>query len=105
MPRLLVLWCAGMFSCVSAAPTLANPMTFTVDSTKSQITLAIELSGGTPVSSPQTAGSDTTSLSGTANVDVTSSTIQFLSSAGAPFALQPMPQSPLPNGAPGTAPA
>lgn len=44
-------------------------------------------------------------LSGTLDVDLTSSTIQFLPTTNTQFALQPVPQQPLVNGDPGSSPA
>jgi hypothetical protein len=89
----------------SASASWASQLTFTIDSALSHLSFALEDSGGTQISSPQTPGSDTTSLSGTMKADVTPTSIQFLSTGDAQFALQALPQAPMPGGAPGTAAA
>ncbi|HEY4313645.1 MAG TPA: PEP-CTERM sorting domain-containing protein [Pirellulales bacterium] len=89
----------------AAFPVSASPVTFTIDSTQSQISLAIELTDGTPISTAQSPGSDTTTLFGTAQVDISPTSIQFFASGNGQFALQPEPQSPLADGTSGSAPA
>ncbi|HEY2838630.1 MAG TPA: hypothetical protein VGJ26_05760 [Pirellulales bacterium] len=83
----------------------AAELPFTIDPAQSHITLSIQAEDGTPLSFPQTPGSDTTSLSGMANVDVTSSSIQFLSTNDTHFDLQAVPQAPLLDGSAGSSPA
>jgi hypothetical protein len=94
-----------MISALISAPAEASPLTFTIDSAQSHMSFAIETTGGTQVSSAQTPGSDSTSLSGTVKIDLTATTIQFLTTADTQFALRPLAQAPQPGGAPGTAPA
>lgn len=98
---------AASLSLISSFSTgaLATELTFNIDSAQSHITLSVETQSGTTVSSAQTPGSDTTSLSGTMTVDVTSSTIQFLTTNNTQYALQALAQSPLPDGSLGAAPA
>ncbi len=95
--------CVALVSMATAAS--ANVVTFTIDSSQSSLTLSLYTLDGAPISSAQTPGSDTTSLSGTVNVDLTGTTIEFLPTADTQFALQAVPQAPLPDGAAGTAPA
>ncbi len=83
----------------------ANVLTFTIDSSQSSLSLSLYTTDGTLISSEQTLGSDTTSLSGTFDVDLTSTTIEFLPTGDTQFALQPVPQAPQPGGSAGTAPA
>jgi hypothetical protein len=95
-------------TCVVATSTLsrAGQLSFNIDPAQSHITLTLETADGTQIiSSPQTPGSDTTSLSGTLNADLTASTIQFLPTGDTQFALQSVPQSPLGDGSAGSAPA
>jgi hypothetical protein len=103
MPRLTLAIPLALV-CLAAVPTLsrAGQLTFNLDPAQSRITLSIESSDGTLLSSAQTPNSDITSLSGTFNADVTASTIQFLSTSNAQFALQNTPQSPLASGASGS---
>jgi hypothetical protein len=89
----------------TAGATLASPLTFTIDNTQSYGSFALETPEGLQITSPQTPNSDTTSLSGTLNVNVTATSIQFLSTSDTQFALQAVDQAPLPGGSPGTAPA
>ena len=106
MHRPVVAVCLALLCLFRAAgASLASELTFTIDSALSQLSFSVETSDGTQISSPQTSGSDTTSLSGTVKVDVTSATVQFLSTGNTQFALQSLPQSPLPSGASGAAPA
>ncbi len=96
----------ALFCLLQAADaSLAGELSFTIDSALSHLTFSLETTGGTQITTPQTLGSDSTSLSGTMNVDVTSSKIQFLPTGNTIFALQTLPQAPLPGGATGTAPA
>jgi hypothetical protein len=78
---------------------------FMIDPVQSHITLSIMSEDGVPLSSAQTPGSDTTSLSGTANIDVNPGSIQFLSTNNVQFDLQAVPQSPLLDGSAGTSAA
>ena len=98
--------CALTFCTVAMeSSVVASPLVFQIDPTQSQISMMLETEDGTPVSTAQTPGSDTTSLSGTVDVDVTGSTLQFLTTSNTQFALQSVPQAPLSSGAAGTAPA
>ncbi|HEY1598207.1 MAG TPA: PEP-CTERM sorting domain-containing protein [Pirellulales bacterium] len=95
-------------TCVVATSTLsrAGQLSFNIDPAQSHITLTLETADGTQIiSSPQTPGSDTTSLSGTLNADVTASTIQFLTTDNLQFGLQAVSQSPLIDGTTGSSPA
>jgi hypothetical protein len=83
----------------------AELLTFHVDPAQSYMTFAVDATDGTPLTSAQTPGSDTTALFGTFAADLTSSTLQFINSADIHEALQAVNQSPLPGGSPGTAPA
>ena len=88
-----------------AARAHAEQLTFHIDSSQSYMTFAVDATDGTPLTSAQTPGSDTTALSGTFAADLTNSTLQFINSADIQEVLQAVDQSPLPGGAPGTAPA
>jgi PEP-CTERM motif len=103
MPRLTLAIPLSLL-CLAAVPTSsrATPFVFNLDPAQSRITLSIESSDGTLLSSAQTPNSDVTSISGTFKADVTASTIQFLSTNNAQFALQNTPQSPLASGASGS---
>jgi MYXO-CTERM domain-containing protein len=83
----------------------ATVLNFTIDPQQSTFRFALETTDGTQFTGPQTAGSDTTVASGTALIDVTPTSIQFLTTADTQFALQTLPQAPLPGGSAGTAPA
>jgi len=96
---LAVFFLGGAF----ASRAVAVPLTFTIDPTLSSLHIIIK-SAGTPISSPQFAGSDTSSISGTVNTDITGSTIQFLTTANEVLALQPAPLAPAIGGG-GTFPA
>jgi hypothetical protein len=89
----------------TACHACGDVLLFTIDSSKSSLTLGVETLDGTPITTAQTPGSDTTIASGTAKIDVTPTTIQLLTTADTQFALQPAAQSPLPGGAAGSAPA
>ncbi|HWA98199.1 MAG TPA: hypothetical protein VG713_06885 [Pirellulales bacterium] len=89
----------------AATSSKAAPVVFSLDSAQSTITLSVQAEGGTVVSTAQTPGSDTTSLSGTFDIDLEPGSIQFLSTNDTHFALQSVPQAPLANASPGTAPA
>ncbi len=105
MRRLFTIPVFTVVLSVLAARSVASPLVFTIDTAQSQISLAIQEPDGTPISSAQTLGSDTTSVAGSALVDVTGSSVQFLSTGDAQFAQQAAPQSPLANGSAGTAAA
>jgi hypothetical protein len=98
--------CATILCGVAASSQVgASPLVFHIDPVQSQLSLTLEDQDGTPLSSAQTPGSDTTSMSGTVDMDVTGSTLQFLTTSDTQFALQTLPQAPLSSGAAGTAPA
>jgi PEP-CTERM motif len=102
LPAFLVATCVHATSPLSRA----GQLSFNIDPAQSHITLTLETADGTQViSSAQTPGSDTTSLSGTFNVDVTPGTIQFLSTNNIQFGLQAVPQAPLIDGTVGSSPA
>lgn len=106
MCRWFVCCLAALGSSICALDTcFASQLTFAIDSQQSFITFSLETAQGVPISTAQTAGSDTTSLSGTMNVDLTATTIQFLTTSDTQFALQALPQSPLPGGGAGSAAA
>ncbi|HEY2839317.1 MAG TPA: hypothetical protein VGJ26_09220 [Pirellulales bacterium] len=88
-----------------ASPLLADPLVFQIDNSQSFMSLELQSADGDALTTAQTPGSDTTALSGTLNVDLTGSTIQFLSTLDTQFALQAVPQQPLINGDPGSSPA
>jgi hypothetical protein len=95
----------GLGFILSATVALGAPLAFTIDRTRSQLTLTYETSPGSPFTTPQFPGSDTASIAGTAIVDVTGSSIQFLSTGNTQFALQPAAVAPAIGGAyPGSAP-
>lgn len=97
---------ATLVCLLSAMPAArAVPLSFTIDPEQSFGSFALETVDGEPISTPQTPGSDTTNLSGTALIDVDGGNIQFVTTADTQFALQPEDQQPLPGGDPGTAPA
>jgi hypothetical protein len=100
----MIIWVA-LVGAASASTSFAGVLTFTIDSKQSFVTFSAKTTGGVPITSAQTAGSDTTSLFGTAQLDVTPGSIQFLATGDTQFNLQAVPQAPLPGGAPGTAPA
>ncbi|HVU87976.1 MAG TPA: PEP-CTERM sorting domain-containing protein [Pirellulales bacterium] len=83
---------------LSGSAARGNNVVFTVDSSKSSLQLSIDTPSGVPVTSPQFPGSDTVSLSGTQNVDISSSTIAFLSTGNVQFGVQPSAVSPGPGG-------
>jgi hypothetical protein len=81
------------------------PLTFTIDSAKSYLSLTYESGSGIPFSAAQFPGSDVTSLSGTQTVDVTGGNIQFVSTGDIQLAVQSSGVSPAVGGAfPGDAP-
>jgi hypothetical protein len=91
-------------ACLPAA-CCASELSFAIDSSQSYLAFSLETDDGTQFSSAQTPGSDTTALSGFVNVEVTGDSVQFLPTANIQFAQQLLPQSPLADGALGTAPA
>lgn len=91
--------CLGLICLLSATRALAVPMSFTINTALSSESITV-LSGGTVISAPQYAGSNTASLSGTMNVDWDSvgSTLQLLSTNNSNLNLQPLPVAPAPGG-------
>ena len=100
----------AVVSMVLGSPARATPFLFTIDNSQSSLNISVYIGGspddgGTLITSPQTPGSDTTTISGTINVDVTSGSLQFLTTGDTNYDLQSVDQAPLPGGDPGTAPA
>jgi hypothetical protein len=90
---------------LSTPVAFGKQLTFTIDSTKSSLTLSLDSKPGVPITSAQFPGSDRTSLSGTQNVDITGNILTFISTANAQFGLQSSPVSPAVGGTyPGSAP-
>jgi hypothetical protein len=84
----------------------AEVLSFTIDSQQSYLQMAVTIpSSTTPISTPQTPGSDRTSVSGTFNIDVTPTSLQFLTTNNAHPANQAAPQAPLIDGSAGASPA
>jgi hypothetical protein len=100
---LIAAVCVAQLS--SAGVLLASPFVFQIDNSQSFMSLEFQTPAGDPLTTAQTPGSDTTKLSGTLDVDLTGSTIQFLSTLDTQLALQNIPQQPLINGDPGSSPA
>jgi len=78
--------------------------TYTIDPAQSSITITGLVAGAIPIVA-QSPGSNTTSFSGAIDADSDGVTDITFNGAGADAALQALPQSPLPGGAAGTAPA
>lgn len=101
---------SGIVLCIAltlaASSASAEVLTFTIDDTQSSYQGAL-MDGlfVTTLSSPQTEGSDQTSLFGTFDVDLTATSIEFLSTGNIHPADQAVPQAPLIDGSAGTAPA
>jgi hypothetical protein len=84
----------------------AEVLTFTLDSTQSYFHMGVSTGDfETLLSSAQTPGSDQTSVSGTFNVDLTATSIQFLTTNNLLPANQAVPQAPLIDGTAGASPA
>jgi hypothetical protein len=105
MHRAMIAFTVALGCLSSAGLSSASVLSFTIDSQQSSITFSAKTTGGAPITSAQTSGSDTTTLFGTAQIDVTPGAIQFLATGDTQFNLQAVPQAPLPGGALGTAPA
>jgi hypothetical protein len=104
MPRLATL--VGLILALACLPAAAEPLTFVIDSQQSYFELAVTTPDfSTDFSTPQTPGSNRTSVFGTFNIDVTPTSLQFLPTNDAHPANQPLPQAPLIDGSAGTSPA
>jgi hypothetical protein len=90
---------------LSTPVTFGKQLTFTIDSTRSGLTLSLDSKPGVPITTAQFPGSDRTSLSGTQTVDITGNILTFISTANAQFGLQSTAVSPAVGGTyPGSAP-
>jgi hypothetical protein len=84
----------------------ADLLTFTLDSSQSYFHMGVSTADfDTLLSSAQTPGSDQTSVSGTFDVDLTATSIQFLTTNNLLPANQAVPQAPLIDGTAGSSPA
>ena len=101
-----IIFCSCATFVAAPPAALAAPLTFTIDPTRSQVTYSVETSPGSPFTVPEFSGSDTARMSGTQTVNVTGSSVQFLSTGNIQFAVQPSPAAPAVGGAyPGNVPA
>lgn len=89
---------------IASSTVKAAPHVFTIDPTRSHLNFALESSPGSPFTSAQFSGANSTSLSGTQIVDITGSNIKFISTGNVQFAAQSSPVAPaFGGGYPGSA--
>lgn len=100
--------CVGGFCLavvVGVQTALAAPITFNIDPQLSSLTFSLGAAGVGKFTSAQTPGADTSALFGTLDTELEVGSVQFLTTGNVQFSPQALPQSPLPNGLPGTAQA
>ncbi len=93
----LVATSLALVCLLSATRALAVSTTFTINTALSSESVTI-LSGGTPISTAQFPGSNTTSLFGTMSVDTSGGNVQLISTNDTNLNLQALPVAPAPGG-------